>query len=174
MEGLALDTTLEVDRDAIAIRGGARHGDVIRALTAHGLDHGVDVGLGDLGARPLDREVGDWLDGEIGQHFEHRREAQLRARLRRNAFDTRVGRRTQFFAAHGLGIRLAQQIADDLGLDLRGELLLHDRERRLTRAEALQARGARELLQARLDLAGDSLGGDGHFKAALEAGDGAH
>jgi hypothetical protein len=30
------------------------------------------------------------------------------------------------------------------------------------------------VLQARLNLAGDSLGGDGHFKAALEAGNGAH
>ena len=174
LEGLALDPPLEVDGDAVTVSGGTLHGDEIRTLAPHGFDHGVDVGLGDLGTRPLDREVGDRLDGEIGQHFEHRREAQLCARLRRDAFDTGVGRRTQFFAAHGLGIRLAQQIADDLGLDLRGELLLHDRERRLTRAEALQARGACELLQAHLDLAGDSLGGDGHFKAALEAGNGAH
>ena len=174
LEGLAVDAAFEVDGHAVAIGGDALHRDIVRPLAAHGLEHRVDVGVGDVGGRALDGELRDRLDLDLGHDLEQRGEAQVCARLGREVLDARVGGGLQVLAAHSLGVRLAQQVAHDLGLHLRGELLAHHGERRLARAEALEARGLRELLEARLDLARDALGGDRDFQAALEARHRAH
>ena len=61
LERLAVDGAGEVDRDAIAIGGSALDGRPSRALAAQLLDHRVEIGLLDLDARHVDREVAERL-----------------------------------------------------------------------------------------------------------------
>ena len=75
----------------------------------------------------------------------------------------------QLLLADRLGEGAAHQVADHFGADLVAELLGDDRERGLAGAEPLQARGARQPLQALLHLVGHLGGGNGHFQAAREA-----
>ena len=107
-----------------------------------------------------------WISGSTSKWA-----AYFRSRLRpeRDRLDARAGGGAQLLLADRLGEGAAHQVADDFGADLVAELLGDDRERRLAGAEALQARGARELLQALLHLVGHLGGGNGHFQAPHEA-----
>ena len=85
-----------------------------------------------------------------------------------NRLDARAAGRTQLLLADRLDERAAHQIAHDLRAHLLAELLGDDRQRGLARTEALQARGARELLETLLHLLGHFSGGNRNFQASRQ------
>ena len=103
------------------------------------------------------------------QHFEHGGVLQVRARAHRDRLDARAAGGIQLLARHRFGERGAHEVVDDLAVHLLAVLLADDRERRLARAEALEPRGARNLVEPLRDFAVDLRRGDRHFEAAFES-----
>jgi len=162
---LAADARLVVEHHAIGLPRRSSDGREHRPLPAHVLDHGVHVRLGHRGRRPLDGEALGRVHPDLGQHLEMGGIFQARLRPHRNRLDARPAGRPELFLPHGLCKGAAHQVAQHLGAHLLAKLLGDDRKRRLARAKALQARGARQALQALLHLAGHFGGGHSHFEA---------
>ncbi len=164
-----VDPPLKGDRDPVRLGGGAIHRREDRLLLAHAFDHGVDVGFGDRGRGPIDREGIERFEGNLRQHLEYRGVAKFLARGHLERFDARIAGRPEAFLGHGLDEAFLHQIGDRFRMHLAAELLAHHGKGHLARPETLQARRARQILETLVDATGHEFPGDAHFEAALQA-----
>ncbi len=169
-ERLAADAALEIHRDAVAVAAAARDFIPVRPLPAQAFDHRVDVAVADGrdGARKLDAAHVVQLDLRV--HLEGRGVAQVVGLAGLLRLDAGTARRLQFFLAQGFGERLADEVGNDLFPDLRAIVLAHHVDRGLARTETLDADGAADLQEARVDLLAHAACGHRHFDPALEPG----
>ena len=157
-----------VDRDPVGVLRGTLDFGEDGALLAHALHHGIHVRVGDAAHRLLERDAIERLDLHLGQHLEDCGVLEVCAAIGGQRLDAGAPGRAELFLSDGLGERAAHEIAQHLRANLLAELLLDDLQRRLAGPEALEPRGARDFLEALLDLAVDALGRDGNFQPSLE------
>ena len=115
------------------------------------------------------RELATRLQLHFRQHFENRGVLEIGARIHGDRLDARTAGGIQLLARHRFGERSAHEIVDDLAVHLFAVLLADHRERRLAGPKALEARGARNLVEPLRDFAVDLRRGDRHFEAAFES-----
>ncbi len=163
-----VDRAVEIDDDAVAGRRGAQGGRVFGLLLAQTLDHRVDVVLGDRRDAALDFERLGRFQLDLRVDLEGRDIRQVLALVEALRLDPRTARGRELLLRDRFGEARLQQLADHFLAHLRPELALDHGERRLARPEALQARGAAQILQPRGDLLRDTLGRHLHLHAARE------
>ena len=167
-EGHAVDQALEVDRDPITGRPRAFRRRKFHLLLAQPLDHRVHVRFGHVGGDALDIERLDGLQREFGEHLERRHVPEVLALVDALGLDPGIARGRQLTLRDRLGKTLLHQLADHFTMHLLAELAADHVERRLPGPEAVQARGAADLLQARCDLLRDAFGRHLHLHAPLQ------
>ena len=168
LERRAVDLAREIHGDAVAVAAGALHRIEARALLAQVLHHRVDVGVGDRRRRALHGDAVDALELDLREDLERGAVAQVLVRVDAEGLDARAGSRIQLLLRDRLGEARLHQVGQHFLAHLRAELLLHDLERHLARAEALQLRRAADALQALVDRLLDALPRNADFDAALE------
>src|SRR5690606_23952524 len=117
------------------------------ALRPQVLDHGVDVGLGDLRVVAHHFQLRDVDVAEGRHHLEGRDVLDLVGGIA-GRLQLRVAGDLQLVLADGRVERLTQQLLAGLGTDLLAEALLDHAARHLARAEALEPGGPGDLAQA--------------------------
>ena len=168
----AVDLALEVDRHAVAVLRGARHGVELGALLAQDLERAIDRGVVDRHLRPLDRRAADVARLELRIDLEGRAELERLVVAAVVLLDLRVARHAQVLLLDRVAERLLHRVAQHFAADLGPVLLRHQLHRHLAGTEARHLDVARELLQPLVDLALDLLDRHRHRKAPLERAQG--
>ena len=157
LEGLAIELADEVDGHPIAFLGGA----VLRLVVLVGgedpLDRLVDVLIGHGCDEPRELDLGEVHHLDLGQHLKGKRVSEIAGagenlvdfRLVLWQRDLRLEGRALLPLGQGLAARLGDRLLNDLGhhraaIDFAQMLLRH-----VTRPEALDARLALQLIEAR-------------------------
>ena len=172
LERLTVDLAVEIDGHAIRFLRCTLNRGEDGALPAHALDHRVES-CSVISAPG--RSIGDVvrrLHLDLGQHLENGGVFKVVLRGHRQRLDARTRRRLQLLLVDGLGEGAAHQVADDLGAHLLAKLLANHREGRLAGTEALQAGGARDLLEPLLDFCGDFARRHGDFHPPFQTAGG--
>ena len=154
IERLAVDAALEIERDPVAVLAAARDRRSRSGRCWRRLSIIVSTSrIRDGGCRA--RAAGcrsTSLQFELRVDFEGRGVAQVTGLRRSSAARCAARPPGAVFPGAGLGEGLADQVGDDFFLHLRPVVLAHDMDRRLARPEALDARRAADLQQARVHL----------------------
>ena len=167
-ERLAVDRAVEVDRDAIGVLRFTLDRMVGRSLLAQVLDHRIDVAVA---TSAVGRSICELLDaassicGTTSNTARYLRSPPC-SRLIGSMRGPPAG--VSFSCTTASAKRRLHDVAQHFLADLLAELLPHDLDRDLARAEALQAHRAAQLLQPLVDRLFDVLGGNLDFHPALE------
>ena len=167
-EGLAVDASLEIDRDAVAVLAAARDLVPVRALPSQALDHGVHVAVAHGGHRARELDAADVIQFDLRVDLEGRGIAQVVGLAGLLRLDARTARRLQLLLAQRLREGLADEVGHDLLAHLRAVVLAHDVDRRLAGPKALDARRAAHLQEPRVHLLAHAARGHRNLEPALE------
>src|SRR6185503_5983825 len=158
LERLAVDRAREIDGHAVAFGGAALDDGPRRTLAPQLLDHRVEIGLLDVYARHVDRELSQVLQRELGVDLERGAIGEVLGRSSVGAgerLDTRPAGRIQLLLLDRARVGRADDVRHDLVADLPAVILTDDFLRHLARPEALQLRRLAHLGQPRGDRALD-------------------
>ncbi len=88
-EGLAVDLAVEIQRHPVAIARGTIDLSKDRTLTAHALDHGVDIRIRHFGNRAFDGQRLGRAHRDLRKYLEYGGVLQVRVRRHPNRLDAR-------------------------------------------------------------------------------------
>ncbi len=123
-----------------------------RLLLAVGIDHFIDIFIGDFGDLKLDFHVLVIRHGDRRQNFDIGGDADIRALFGIDLHHRRVAQRAQFVVLDALVDAVGYQLGEHFLFDLGTEFLFHDGGRYLAGAESGHLDLAAQLLIVRLDL----------------------
>ncbi len=172
LERFAVDGAGEVDRHAIAFGGSALDGSPSRTLALQLLDHRVEIGLLDLDARHVEREVAERLKRELGVDLERRAVGEVLAAGvgAGERLDARPTGRIQLLLRDRTRIGRADHVRHDLVAHLAAVVLAHHLLRHLAGPKPLQFRGLTHLGEPRRDGALDLSAGHPHRQPPFQPG----
>jgi hypothetical protein len=171
----AVDRAGEVDEHAVAVGGALGRVVPGRVLAAQRVDRAVDVGVGHVDLRAVDRDRGEVAERDLGIDLEHGRELERLARLgrRRVRLDARHAGDAQVLRLHRVLEARLHGLRDHVGAHLRPVLLRDHLDRHVAGPEARDLHGLREVGEAAVHFAVDVGDRNGDVEAALERGGGA-
>ena len=169
LKGLFTQVAREVDGNLVAVLGcPALFHHKGLPLLPEALDHGVNVGIRNLGFRRFHRGFGEIPKGDLREHLEGGRIGELAVVIFRDPLEARLPRGADGLLRHRLEDRTLHQLAGDLLANPRAETTLNFLQRHPPGAEARQARTAGRILKALLNLLLEVLHGKLHRHLALE------
>ena len=155
--GLAFDLDLDV---VVLLRGAAFDWRECSGALAHFFESLRDIVVGDVHRRHFDVEIFVVAELKFGEHFEDGAEFQRLAFGEVELFDLRLRNRRQLLLDDGFLDGFGDERLKDFALDVFGEALADQRDRRFAGAEAGDARELREFFRDTLHFFGDDIGGD--------------